>query len=69
MKVADALIEGTTCGKQQGEQFWLDAERLLYNALIGYIWSEGTEDERNFGTLLDMVNKLTHDFDISSSTI
>lgn len=38
MKVADALIEGTTTGKQQGEQLWIDAERLLYNALIGYIW-------------------------------
>ena len=58
MKVADALIEGTTTGKQQGEQFWLDAERLLYNALIGYIWTEGTEEERNFGTLLDMVNAM-----------
>ena len=58
MKVADALIEGTTTGKQQGEQFWLDAERLLYNALIGYIWYEGTEEEKNFSTLLDMVNAM-----------
>ena len=59
MKVADALIEGTTgSGKQQGEQFWLDAERLLYNALIGYIWMEGIEEEKNFGTLLDMVNAM-----------
>ena len=58
MKVADALIEGTTTGKQQGEQFWLDAERLLYNALIGYIWYTGTEDEKNFSTLLDMVNAM-----------
>ena len=58
MKVSDALIEGTTTGKQQGEQFWLDAERLLYNALIGYIWYEGDEDEKNFSTLLDMVNAM-----------
>lgn len=58
MKVSDALIEGTTTGKQQGEQFWLDAERLLYNALIGYIWKYGTDEERNFGTLLDMVNAM-----------
>ena len=58
MKIADALIEGTTTGKQQGEQFWLDAERLLYNALIGYIWYVGTEEEKNFSTLLDMVNAM-----------
>ena len=58
MKVADALIEGTTTGKQQGEQFWIDAERLLYNALIGYIWYTGVEEEQNFSTLLDMVNAM-----------
>ncbi|MGB4659478.1 MAG: type IV secretory system conjugative DNA transfer family protein [Mobilitalea sp.] len=58
MKVADALIEGTTIGKQQGEQFWIDAERLLYNALIGYIWCTGVEEEKNFSTFLDMVNAM-----------
>lgn len=58
MKVADALIEGTTTGKPQGEQFWLDAERLLYNALIGYIWYVGTEEEQNFSMMLDMVNAM-----------
>ena len=58
MKVADALIEGTTTGKQQGEQFWLDAERLLYYALIGYIFRIGIEEEQNFGTMLDMVNAM-----------
>ena len=58
MKVADALIEGTTVGKQQGEQFWLDAERLLYYALIGYIWKTGIKEEQNFSTMLDMVNAM-----------
>lgn len=58
MKVADALIEGTTIGKQQGEQFWLDAERLLYYALIGYIWKTGIKEEQNFSTMLDMVNAM-----------
>jgi len=58
MTVADALIEGTTIGKQQGEQFWLDAERLLYYALIGYIWTVGIKEEQNFSTMLDMVNAM-----------
>ena len=56
MKVADALIEGTTTGKQSGEQFWIDAERLLYNAFIGYIMTRGIKREKNFTTLLNMVN-------------
>lgn len=47
-KVADALIEGTTTGKQSGDQFWTDAERLLYNALIGYIMTRGVKREQNF---------------------
>ena len=59
MKVTDALIEGTTTTKSTSQDpFWLDAERLLYNALIGYIMAVGTESERNFGTLLDMVNAM-----------
>ena len=58
MKIADALIEGTTTGKQQGEQFWIDAERLLYNALIGYIWCTGIKEEQNFSMMLDMINAM-----------
>ena len=59
MKVTDALIEGTTTTKSTSQDpFWLDAERLLYNALIGYIMAVGTQEERNFGTLLDMVNAM-----------
>jgi len=41
MKVVDAFVSGTTTVKQQGEQFWVDAEKLLYNALIGYIMKVG----------------------------
>ena len=35
---------------------WVKAERLYYSALIGYIWYEATEDEKNFITLLDLIN-------------
>ncbi len=58
MKVVDAFVAGTTTGKQQGEQFWIDAEKLLYNALIGYIMKEGLEEEKNFSTMLDMINAM-----------
>ncbi len=59
MKVVDALMEGTTAIKSTNQDpFWIDAERLLYNALIGYIMAVGHESERNFSTLLDMVNAM-----------
>ncbi len=58
MKVVDAFVSGTTTGKQQGEQFWVDAEKLLYNALIGYIMEEGLDEEKNFSTMLDMINSM-----------
>ena len=32
------------------------AERLFYCALIGYIWYEAPEEEKNFTTLLEMIN-------------
>ena len=38
------------------EDFWTKAERLLYCALIGYIWYEAPEEEQNFATLLEFIN-------------
>lgn len=32
------------------------AERLLYCALIGYIYYEAPEEEQNFSTLLEFIN-------------
>ena len=58
MKIVDAFVAGTTMGKQQGEQFWIDAEKLLYNALIAYIMKEGLKEEQNFATMLSMVNAM-----------
>ena len=43
-------------GENPSEDFWVKAERLLYCALIGYIWYEAEPEERNFITLLDLIN-------------
>jgi len=43
-------------GEKSSEDFWVKAERLLYCALIGYIWYEAEPEERNFITLLDLLN-------------
>ena len=55
LKLVNALIMNTKGeGDKSGEDFWVKAERLYYSALIGYIWYEATEDEKNFITLLDL---------------
>ena len=57
LKLVNALIMNTKGeGEKSSEDFWVKAERLYYSALIGYIWYEATEEERNFITLLDLIN-------------
>lgn len=55
LKLVNALIMNTK-GEKSSEDFWVKAERLYYSALIGYIWYEATEEEKNFITLLDLIN-------------
>ena len=43
-------------GEKSAEDFWVKAERLLYCALIGYIWYEAPAEEMNFTTLLELIN-------------
>ena len=57
LKLVSALIANTKGeGEKASEDFWVKAEKLYYTALIGYIFYEGREDEKNFITLLDMIN-------------
>lgn len=57
LKLVNTLIANTKGnGEKSGEDFWVKAERLLYCALIGYIHYEAPDAERNFTTLLEMIN-------------
>ena len=57
MKLVNTIIVNTKGeGAQSTEDFWVKAERLYYTALIGYIHYEAPEEEKNFITLLDMIN-------------
>ena len=57
LKLVNTIIVNTKGeGQQSGEDFWVNAEKLYYTALIGYIWYECVEEEQNFTTLLDMIN-------------
>ena len=58
LKLVTTIIANTKGeGQQSGEDFWVKAEKLYYCALIGYIWYEGREEEKNFNTLLAMINE------------
>ena len=57
LKLVNTIIANTKGdGEKSGEDFWVKAERLLYCALIGYIYYEAPEEEQNFSTLLEFIN-------------
>ena len=57
MKLVNTIIANTKGeGEKSSEDFWVKAERLYYMALIGYIYYEAEEDEKNFSTLLDLID-------------
>ena len=58
LKLVTALIANTKKGDKSGEDFWVQAETLLYTALIGFIHYEGLEEEKNFNTLVEFVNAM-----------
>jgi len=57
LKLVNTIIANTKGdGDKGGEDFWVKAERLLFCALIGYIWYEAPEEEKNIITLIEMIN-------------
>ena len=58
LKLVTTLIANTKGEGKAGDDFWVKAETLLYTALIGYLHYEATEEERNFSTLIEMINAM-----------
>lgn len=57
LKLVQTIIANTKGeGEKSGEDFWVKAEKLYYTALIGYIFYEAPQEEKNFATLLDMID-------------
>lgn len=57
LKLVDALILNTTSpDSRSGEQFWQDAEKLLYTAIIAFIIFDydNPNTKKNFNTFLDL---------------
>ena len=57
LKLVQTIIANTKSeGEKAGEDFWVKAEKLYYTALIGYIYYEAPKEEKNFATLLEMID-------------
>lgn len=58
LKLVTTIIVNTKGEREKAsEDFWVKAEKLLYTALIAFIWYEGDEEEKNLNTLLDLLNE------------
>lgn len=57
LKFVEVLIKNTSSSQQpSGDDFWIKAEKLLYTSYIALIFTLYGEDERNFETLIEMIN-------------
>ena len=58
LKLVTCLMQNTKGEGKGSDPFWEKAEQLLYTALIGYIWLEAPKEEKNFNTLIEMINAM-----------
>ena len=58
LKLVNCIIKNTKGDGKGGDDFWEKAEVLLYTALIGYIYYEAPEEEKNMATLVEMINSM-----------
>ncbi|MDU2702514.1 MAG: type IV secretory system conjugative DNA transfer family protein [Veillonella sp.] len=59
LKFVNTLILNTAGeGEKSKEDFWVKAERLLYQALVGYIFYELPKELHNFSSLLNLLNSM-----------
>ena len=57
LKFVEVLIKNTSSSQQpSGDDFWVKAEKLLYTAYIANIFTLSPVEERNFETLIEMIN-------------
>ena len=57
LKFVEVLIKNTTSSQQpSNDDFWVKAEKLLYTAYIAMIFTMSPVEERNFETLIEMIN-------------
>ena len=67
LKLVNTIIVNTKGdGDKSGEDFWVKAEKLYYTALIGYIWYEAPDHEKNF-TTIEVASDTTHPYKVTDA--
>lgn len=57
LKVVNVLITNTNSQEDHGgDPFWEKSERLLYAAIIGYLYEEAPMTDRNIPTMIDLLD-------------
>lgn len=71
LRVVNVLIENTKGDARSGDKFWEDAERLLYTALIAYLFTTAEEEDRTLPMMIRMLElmKIKEDDDDYQSPI
>ncbi|MBG9510732.1 conjugal transfer protein TraG, partial [Bacillus thuringiensis] len=60
LKLVNTIIVNTEGeGAKKGEDFWVKAERLLYQAYLSLIISKFPKEEQHLGTLIDLISYST----------
>ena len=59
LKLVNTIIVNTEGKAQKGEDFWVKAERLLYQAYLSLIISKFSKEEQHLGTLIDLISYST----------
>lgn len=71
LKLVETIIVNTTGEKEQhSDSFWVNAEKLLYQAYLSLIISKFPKEEQHLGTLIDLISYSTvSDFDDEKNAV
>lgn len=59
LKVVTVLLKNTTGEGRVGDEFWEKCERLLYTALIAYLYYEALPEDRHIPMMIEMLELAT----------
>src|SRR5699024_913071 len=60
LRLVETLIANTTGDDQKGgDSFWVNTEKLLYQAYLSLIVDKFPKEEQHFGTLIDLISYST----------
>lgn len=56
LKLVETIIANTSGSNKDNQDFWVKAEKLLYQAYLSLIMTKFPKDEQHLGTLIDLIS-------------